>query len=116
MAATATVLDRHLESFGEGDLDGILADYAADAVVVADGDVFVGHEEIRPFFEALLAEFDAPDVEFELGERVVHDEFAYITWRAETPEQVYEYATDTFVVRDGEIAAQTIGTVTTANA
>ena len=33
-------------------------------------------------------------------------EYAYILWTAETADNVYEMATDTFVVRDGKILAQ----------
>ena len=33
-------------------------------------------------------------------------EYAYILWTAETADNVYEMATDTLVVRDGKIVAQ----------
>jgi len=33
MNTTREVLDRHLKCFGEGNLDGVLADYAATAVL-----------------------------------------------------------------------------------
>ena len=50
-------------------------------------------------------------MDFSLEEKTVEGEYAYIIWRAETPENTYEFATDTFVVRDGDIVAQTLGTV-----
>jgi len=36
----------------------------------------------------------------------VAGDYAYILWNAETADNVYEVATDTFVVRDGKIVAQ----------
>ena len=33
MASTTEVLDHHIKCFGEGDLEGILADYAPEAVL-----------------------------------------------------------------------------------
>ena len=36
----------------------------------------------------------------------VEGDYAYILWTAETADNVYELATDTFVVRDGKIVAQ----------
>jgi hypothetical protein len=96
-----------LETFGEGDLEGIMEDYAADAVLVSGSDVRRGHEEIEPFFVDLFEEFDDPSVSFSMEQRTVVDEYAYIVWNAETPDKEYEFATDTFVVRDGEIVAQT---------
>ena len=38
--------------------------------------------------------------------QVVEGDYGYIVWTAETPDNVYEMATDTFVVRDGKIVAQ----------
>ncbi len=37
----------------------------------------------------------------------MHGEVAYIVWSAETADNAYELGTDTFVVRDGKIVAQT---------
>lgn len=114
MSTTASVLDHHLEAFGEQDRDETMADYAEDAVVITHGEVYRGHEEIGDWFEEeLFAEFSQEGVEFSLEERTVEGEYAYIVWNADTPDNTYEFATDTFVIRDGEIVAQTLGTVVT---
>jgi len=39
-------------------------------------------------------------------QQLVEGDYAYILWSAETPDNVYELGTDTFVVRDGKIMAQ----------
>jgi hypothetical protein len=36
----------------------------------------------------------------------VEGDYAYILWSADTADNVYEMATDTFVVRNGKIVAQ----------
>lgn len=113
MSSTETVLNDHLEMFGEQDLDGIVADYAEDAIVITNDVTYRGTEEIRGLFAELFREFSADNVSFSLEKQTVEDDIAYIIWEAETPENDYEFATDTFVVRDGEIAVQTLGTVTT---
>lgn len=113
MSTTDSVLGHHLEMFGEGDLEGLMSDYADDAVLVTEDATLEGHDEIRAMYEELLPEFSDPSVTFSLDEQTVVDDYAFIVWHAETPANEYEYATDTFVIRNGEIVAQTLGAKTT---
>jgi hypothetical protein len=41
-----------------------------------------------------------------MGQQSIDGEYAYILWSAETADNTYEAATDTFVVRNGKIVAQ----------
>ena len=106
MTTTNDVLNQHLKSFGENDVDGILADYSPDAVLFIPGRPLKGPDAIKPFFQALLSEFAKPGASFSLRQQCVEGEYAYILWSAETADNSYEAATDTFVVRDGKIVAQ----------
>ena len=106
MDSTKDVLDRHLKFFGEGDLKGILSDYAPGAVLFTSDGPLKGADAIRPLFQALIAEFGKPGSAFNMKQRFVEGDYGYILWDAETPDNVYEIATDTFVVRDGKIVAQ----------
>jgi ketosteroid isomerase-like protein len=106
MASTKDVVDRHLEFFGKGDLKGILSDYAPGAVLFTSDGPLRGAEAIRPLFQAMIAEFGKPGASFSMKQQSVEGEYAYILWTAETADNVYEMATDTFVVRDGKIVAQ----------
>ena len=65
-----------------------------------------GIDEIRPFYQALLAEFGQPGTTFDMKHRSVASDFSYVVWTAETADNVYEMGTDTQVVRDGKIVAQ----------
>lgn len=111
MSATESVLNHHLEAFVDGDIEELMDDYADDAVFVSEGTTLRGRDEIRELFEGMLAEFSDPSVSFTLDEQTVVDGYAYIRWHAETPDNEYEFASDTLVVRDGEIVAQTLAAV-----
>ena len=106
MATTKDVLDNHLKAFDQGDLNGVLSDYAPDAVFFTKDRTLKGVDAIRPLFEALIAEFGKPGATFEMKQLFVEGDYAYILWTAKTADNVYELATDTFVVREGKIVAQ----------
>jgi len=103
---TQDVIDSHLKCFGARDLEGILSDYAPDAVLFTPEGLLRGIEAIRTLFRALLAEFGKPGAAFNLKHVSVEGDHGYILWSAETADNVYELGTDTFVVRDGRIALQ----------
>ena len=104
--STSDVLDRHLKSFAEYDIDGVLSDYTPESVLFAPGGPMKGPDAIRPLFEHLIAEFAKPGSSFTMQQRWIEGDHAYIIWNAETADHPYEFATDTFVVRDGKIVAQ----------
>jgi len=54
----------------------------------------------------MLTEFGKPGAAFSLKQQFVEGDYAYILWTAETADNVYELATDTFVVREGKIVIQ----------
>jgi len=106
MPTTSEVVDRHMKCFEERDLDGVLADYSADAVLFLPGRPLKGLAELKPFFQKFLAEFAKPGASFSMGQQSADGDYAYILWSAESADNSYELATDTFVVRDGKIVAQ----------
>ena len=106
MASTQDVLEHHLRCFDEGNLTGILSDYAPEAVLFTPDGPLRGADAMRPLFQAMIAEFGKPGATFSMKQQSIEGEYAYILWTAETADNVYEMATDTFVVRDGKIVAQ----------
>ncbi len=106
MASTKDVVDHHLKSFGESDLNGILSDYAPGAILFTPEGPLRGIDAIRSLFQAMLAEFGKPGAVFSLKQQFVEGDYAYILWTAETADNVYELGTDTFVVRKGKIVIQ----------
>lgn len=103
---TKDVIDHHLKTFGDGDLEGILSDYAPGAVMFTANGPLRGVDEIRPLFQAMMAEFGKSGAGIHLKERCIYGDHAYLLWNAETADNVYELGTDTFVVRNGKIVAQ----------
>jgi ketosteroid isomerase-like protein len=106
MASTKDVLNHHLKAFEQGDLNGVLSDYGPGVVFFTREGPLKGVDAIRPLFEALIAEFGKLGATFNMQRQVIEGDYAYILWTAKTADNVYELATDTFVVREGKIVAQ----------
>src|SRR5215472_6438540 len=116
MLSISDVLDRHLRCFAERDVEGVLADYSSDAVFFSPAGPLKGPDAIRPFFQNLVSEFAKPGCSFKMLQRYSDGDHAYIIWTAETADNSYEFATDTFVVRDGKIVAQSFAAKTSPKA
>jgi hypothetical protein len=102
---TQGVLTHHLNCFG--DIAGTMADYSAEARFFTPGGLLRGSEAIRRFFVKLFEEFAKPGMSFELLQQEVDGDTAYIVWKAETADNRFELATDTFIVQNGNIVTQT---------
>ena len=100
------VFNHHLACFGEGDLDGIVSDYAEDSIIFTPNGNMKGLDQIRGLFTAFLEEFGKEGVTSEMTCTSVEGEHAFMTWTAETPDNSCEMGTDTFVVQDGKIVGQ----------
>jgi hypothetical protein len=105
-STTQAVLDRHLGSFAAGDLDAIMSDYTDASVLFTVNGPLAGLGPIRGFMTGLFAEFAKPGASFDMHTLNVAADVGFIVWSARTADNVYELATDTFVVRDGKIAFQ----------
>lgn len=106
MSSTLTILEHHLTSFADGDLEGLMDDYTDDSVLFTIDGRLEGRAPIRRLMAGLFAEFAQPGATFEMRAQNVAGEVAHIVWSAQTPDHRYELATDTFVVRGGKIAYQ----------
>jgi ketosteroid isomerase-like protein len=104
--STSDVVDHHLNSFAKYDVGGLLADYSSDAVLFTPAGPLRGLAAIKPLFQTLVSEFAKPGSSFTLQQRSIEGDHGYILWTAETADNSYELVTDTFVVRNGKIVAQ----------
>jgi hypothetical protein len=102
---TQEVLTHHLSCFGN--IDGTMADYNAESRFFTPDGLLRGPEAIRRFFVRLFEEFAKPGMSFEMLQQEVDGDTAYIVWKAETADNRFEVATDTFIVRNGKIVTQT---------
>jgi hypothetical protein len=103
---TEETLLKHLQAFGSADVDAIMTDYDDDSVLIMPDGPLRGTAEIRSGFESLLADLPAGST-LEISTQIVEGEIAYIVWSGESETLSIPFATDTFVIRDGKIVAQT---------
>ena len=85
-----------------------MADYADDAVLITPEGTLKGLAQIRPLFAKIFANMFPPNsTSLNLTKQVVEGEIAYILWSGSSAYYNALFATDTFVMRDGKIVAQT---------
>jgi ketosteroid isomerase-like protein len=106
VTTTKDVLEHHLKCFGERNLAGLLTDYASDAVLFTPYGMLKGTNAMKPLFEQVFAEFAKPGASFNITVQAIDGDYAYMLWTAETADNVYVMATDTYVVRGGKILVQ----------
>ena len=105
---TREVLDHHLRSVADGELDEVLSDYVDESVLVTGDFVAKGQDAIRDAFKDFLAgTFKPGTYEFALDTIRVDGNIAFIIWHAKCASVDVEFASDTFLIRDGRIVAQT---------
>jgi len=100
------VFQHHAEVLIAGDLDGIVSDYADDALFITPDGVKHGKDGVREGFVKLLS--DVPEADWEVPTQVFEDDVLLIEWKAESENAKVEDGIDTFVFRDGMIRVQTI--------
>jgi ketosteroid isomerase-like protein len=101
------LLQRHLSSFQNNNLDALIADYTNESVLVTPDSSYKGPEEIKSFFTDLFIHFPKKESNFELDKMVVSDDLVYIIWHGVTPSLDVPFATDTFIIKNGKIHQQT---------
>jgi hypothetical protein len=103
LSSTEAVIQQHLAAFSSG-VDAILADYTDSSVVFTQQGTFSGLEAIRAFFDGMLSN-SPPDLlkAFAVVRLETSGSFGYLVWKAEP---YIPLATDTFVVRNGKMVAQ----------
>jgi ketosteroid isomerase-like protein len=106
-STTEDVLRHHLSCFRKGDLSGLVEDYDSQAKFFTPNGILRGSTAIREFFSTLLEEFGKHGLSFESLREDIEGDTAYLVWKADTADNRYEFATDTFVLQNGKIVTQT---------
>ncbi len=94
-------LEDHFAMLKSADIDGLVADYADDAVMITSLGTSVGKQAVRDSFAAIPADMFA---DFEVTAEVVEGDTAYITWKTPT----IPFGTDSFFFVDGKVKTQTV--------
>jgi ketosteroid isomerase-like protein len=110
MAATTRtpqeVFAHHAEVLIAGDLEGIVSDYADDAVFITPAGALHGKDGVREGFKKLLG--DVPNAEWDVPTQIYEGDVLFIEWSAKAANSYVEDGIDTFVFRDGQIRVQTV--------
>ena len=109
MAATRTpqeAFQHHVEALGAEDLDGIVADYTDDAILITPDGIKRGKEGVREVFTKLTG--DVPQATWDLKTTLFEEDILFLEWAAESAATRTDDGVDTFVFRDGMIRVQTI--------
>jgi len=89
-----------------GDVDGIVSDYADDAVFITPEGVRRGKDGVRQGFVKLLE--DLPSAEWQLPTMLFEDDVLLLEWKAESATTKADDGIDTFIFQDGLIRVQTV--------
>ena len=99
------VFAHHGQTLGGEDLEGIISDYADNAILVVQKKVYRGKDGARQVFTQLLS--DVPQAAWEL-ETVFADDVLYLEWKATGGGRKVEDGIDTFIFEAGMIRVQTV--------
>lgn len=103
-----SILDHHLGAFGARDVDAILQDYTEDSTIIIPKSVIKGLDKIRELYVNLTQNIVPQGSDFELVEKVVEGNIAYLIWNAESDRYKIPFASDTFIFENGKIKLQTV--------
>lgn len=100
------VFQHHAEVLIGGDIEGIVSDYADDAVFITPAGVQRGKDGVREGFVKLLE--DVPSADWDVPTQIYEGDVLFIEWSADSEKTRVEDGIDTFVFRDGLIRVQTV--------
>ena len=102
------VMTRHGSAIRAGDVDGVLADYTDESVIMGPGRTARGLAEIRELFTELFTDLIPPgSTTLAPTWRATDGEYFFVVWKGESDKHLFPIGTDTFVVRDDKIIFQT---------
>jgi len=105
--STKDIWEHHIQAWSARDLEGIVADYSDESVVLASNKFYRGQKEIRELFTKLFRIFDGAN-DHVVDPAILTSRLVYITWRARINNTPIPLGADTFVIEDGKIVYQTI--------
>lgn len=104
---TEKVVEHHIQSGNDRNIEEVMRDYADDAILIAPGGVlFKGKQAIRTSFEQLMAQDTGSAVV--PNQKVFEGEVGYVVWTMDAGTAGAAHGSDTFIVRNGKIEVQTV--------
>ena len=100
------IFAHHASALMAGDVDGMVADYAEDAVLITPAGAVRGRDGVRKVFEGIFA--DLPDASWDVPTQVFEDDVLFIEWSAVAKGSRVTDGVDTFVFAGDAIRVQTV--------
>jgi ketosteroid isomerase-like protein len=100
------VFAHHGQVLGAEDIDGIVEDYADDAVFITPAGVLRGKDGVRQGFTKLLG--DVPNARWSIPTQIFEGDALFIEWSVTSDAGDVDDGIDTFIFRDGLIRLQTV--------
>ena len=105
--STGEFFNRHLQMFATGDVEGMMTNFTDETFVLTPMGTIKGLDALRGFFTQVCKEFADPATVYTLNKKEVEGDVVYTTWSADTPANTYHFGSDTFLIRDEKVVAQT---------
>ena len=102
---TEQVVEHHMRSGNAQQVEEVMHDYAANAILVAPDGVHKGKQAIRASYEQLAS---GPKSTITADRKVFEGEVGYVAWTMNAGQPGAVHGTDTFIVRKGKIVVQTV--------
>jgi ketosteroid isomerase-like protein len=101
---TTAVLGHHVQALVSHDIEGVMADYSEESVILSPNGAITGLAGIRAFFMGAI-DMLTPDAiaAMKVSAQVIEGEYALVVWSAGA---VVPFAADSFHVRGGKIMMQ----------
>ncbi len=101
------VINHHLSAFGDANIEEIMKDYTEDSQLFTPEGALQGKEAIRNFFVTVF-NLVPKGSSFEIKQKFVSDDIAYIAWSCESTFVDIPLGTDSFIISGNKIAVQTL--------
>jgi ketosteroid isomerase-like protein len=99
------IVQHHITAAEHQNVAEIMLDYADDALLIAPDGIYRGKQAIQGAFENLL---NQPAPVMTLTRSVYEGDVGFIVWTMNAGQPDAVQGSDTFIIRDGKIAVQTV--------
>lgn len=104
----AAVVDHHMKALAAGDLDGLVSDYADDAVLISPGQTAEGKDALRSVYEGMIESKADPKPVFKALKIWGQGDIGFVSWEIDQGDKAQSNGTDAFLVRHNRILVQSV--------
>src|SRR5450631_1551527 len=108
-AESEVVVKQFLANWDARNLEAMMTSYTDDsAVLMPQQKPYKGKEQIHSLMKGFVDDFSKPGAVWDTYALTAEGQIVYILWKGETAANKFPFGSNTFVVKDGKIAYQTI--------